>query len=296
MATRTALQAQISTYGRQRVWRGRREFLGRVSLYTVLTLGATLMLFPFIWMVLLSLQSLKQFESYPPTMIPDPCLLSNYPEALVTFPFLHYLRNTAIITFTSLAGSILSSTLVAYAFARLRWPGRDLMFVVMLATMMLPPQVTLIPVYIVWRSLGCIDTYWPLIAPAFLGQARFIFLARQYFMSIPAEIEDAARIDGSGFFQIWWRIMIPLSIPLVLAISLFSIVAHWNDFFRPLLYLNTIEKYTLQLGLMYFNQQYRVNYPLMMAASVVIVMPMVVIFLIGQRYFIGSIVLTGLKG
>lgn len=254
------------------------------------------MLFPFVWMVLLSLQTLQQFETYPPTILPTPWMFSNYPEALVAFPFLQYLRNTATITFTSLVGSILSSTLVAYAFARLRWPGRDLMFVIMLATMMLPAQVTLIPVYIVWRSLGGIDTYWPLIAPAFLGQARFIFLARQYFMSIPAEIEDAARIDGSGLFQIWWRIMLPLSVPLVLTISLFSIMAHWNDFFRPLLYLNTIEKYTLQLGLMYFNQQYRVDYPRMMAASVVVVMPVVVIFLIGQRYFIGSIVLTGLKG
>lgn len=296
MVSTNAKDVEVAFYTRQRISKSWSMILGQFLLYAVLIMGAIVMLFPFLWMVLLSLQSIEQFETYPPTIVPNPWMFSNYPEALTTFPFLRYLRNTAVITFSSLLGTILSSTLVAYAFARLRWPGRDIMFVIMLATMMLPNQVKLIPVYIIWRSLGAIDTYWPLIAPSFFGSAQFIFLARQYFMSIPVEIEDAARIDGASFFEIWWRIMIPLAIPLILTISLFSIVSNWNAFFIPLIYLNSIEKYTLQLGLMYFNQQYRVNYPMMMAASVVIVMPVVIIFLFGQRYFIGSIVLSGLKG
>ncbi|HEV8633964.1 MAG TPA: carbohydrate ABC transporter permease [Chloroflexota bacterium] len=261
----------------------------------LMLVGSAVMLFPFLWMVSISLGSQSQLFRNPPEWLPDPVLLGNYPEALTQLKFANALSNTAFITALSLVGQLLSVTMVAFAFARLRWPGRRVFFVLLLATMMIPPQVTQIPLYIVWRNLGAIDTYWPLILPNYFGEAYLIFLARQFFMTIPSEIEDAARVDGCGYRDIYFRVMLPLSVPLILTISLFAILWNWNDFYGPLIYLTSPEKFTLQLGLRTFSSQYRLNYPLFMAAATVIVTPIIVIFLFGQRYFIRSIVLTGLK-
>ena len=263
--------------------------------HSLMLIGSAAMLFPYLWMIGISLGSQQQLFRNPPEWFPNPILLSNYPEALTQLKFTTALGNTVFITALSLLGQLLSVTMVAYAFARLRWPGRKLLFVVLLATMMIPPQVTQIPLYIIWRNLGAIDTYWPLILPNYFGEAYLIFLARQFFMTIPSEIEDAARVDGCGYGDIYWRVMLPLAVPLILTISLFAILWNWNDFYGPLIYLTSPEKFTLQIGLRTFSSQYRLNYPLFMAAATTIVLPIVVIFLFGQRYFVRSIVLTGLK-
>jgi multiple sugar transport system permease protein len=268
----------------------------RVLVYALLVLGSATFLFPFIWLILLSLQTKQQFYLWPPQLIPDPWQPNNYPEALQLFDFGRYFWNTTYITVLSLIGQSIISAMVAYSFARLRWPLKNFWFVVMLATLMVPPQVTLIPLYIIWRDLKGLDTYWPLIVPAFLGTPYYIFLARQFFMTIPLELEEAARIDGASTLQIIFRIMVPLSIPLMLTLSLFSVLAHWNDFFAPLLYLNTKAKFTLQLGLLVFRGQYETDYPKMFAATATIVLPIVAFFFVGQRYFIKSVVLSGLKG
>jgi multiple sugar transport system permease protein len=279
-------------------YRRRRAIVGWLKptiTHGLMMAGSAVMLFPFLWMVSISLGTQSQLFRNPPQWLPNPILFGNYPEALTQLKFANALGNTALITFLSLIGQLFSVTMVAFAFARLRWPGRQVLFVILLATMMVPPQVTQIPLYIIWRNLGAIDTYWPLILPNYFGEAYLIFLARQFFMTIPSEIEDAARVDGCGYGDIYWRIMLPLAVPLILTISLFAILWNWNDFYGPLIYLTSPEKFTLQLGLRTFSSQYRLNYPLFMAAATTIVLPIVVIFLFGQRYFVRSIVLTGLK-
>ena len=270
--------------------------IARTLIYLFLIVGSLTFLFPFIWMILLSFQSLQQFYLWPPAIWPSPWLWNNYPQALALFDFGTFFWNTLYITLMSLVGQATVSAIVAYSFARLRWPLKDFWFIVLLATMMIPPQVTLIPLYIMWRDLKGLDTYWPLILPAFLGTPYFIFLARQFFLTIPVELEEAARIDGASTLQIIFRIIVPLSIPLMVTLSLFSVLQHWNDFFAPLLYLNTKSKFTLQLGLLTFRGQYDTDYPKMFAATATIVIPVVVFFFIGQRYFIKSVVLSGLKG
>lgn len=269
---------------------------GRALTYAVLSLGALLMLFPFAWMISLSLGTMKDLYAIPPRYIPEVASLGNYRKALFDFPFLRYIRNTLVITAANLVGQLLSSTTAAYAFSRLRWKGRELVFLMMLATMMMPPQVTLIPMYVIWRRLNAIDTYAPLIVPGYMGVAYLTFLARQYFASIPLELEDAARVDGCGYFSTFFRIMLPLSVPLMVTLGLFSFVRHWNDFFGPLIYLTTPDKYTIQLGMNAFRGQYATDIPAMMAASVMVLLPTLLIFLFGQQYFIRSVVLSGLKG
>ncbi len=272
------------------------RLIGRGFTYLFLSFGALLMLFPFAWMISLSLGSMNDLWAIPPRYIPESPSLGNYYTALFEFPFMRYIRNTLVITGASMVGQLLSSTAGAYSFARLRWKGRDLVFILVLGTMMMPPQVTLIPTYVIWRILGALDTYAPLIIPGYLGSAFLTFLARQYFFSIPLELEDAARVDGCGFFSTYFRIMLPLAVPLMITLGLFSFVGHWNDFFGPLIYLTTPDKYNIQLGLMSFRGQYVTDVPALMAASVMVLMPTLVIFLFGQQYFIRSVVLSGLKG
>ena len=269
---------------------------GRCLTHIFLWSGAAIMLFPFAWMISLSLGTMKDLSVTPPRYIPEAPGLQNYRTALFTFPFLRYVRNTLVITGANMVGQLLSCTAAAYSFARLRWKGRNLVFLLMLGTMMMPPQVTLIPTYVIWRHLGALDTYIPLIVPGYLGTAYLTFLSRQYFASIPFELEDAARVDGCGFFSTYFRIMLPLALALMVTLGLFSFVGHWNEFFAALIYLTTPDKYTVQLGMMAFRGQYITDYPAMMAASVIVLMPTLLIFLFGQQYFIRSVVLSGLKG
>ncbi len=221
----------------------------------------------------------------------------NYLLAWRALPFTTFLRNTIIITLSAVLGQLISTSLVAYAFARLRWPGRDALFIVVLATMMLPGQVTMIPVYLIFRQLHWIDTLLPLIVPAWLGgSAVYIFLLRQFFLTIPLELEEAARIDGASSFAIYWRIMLPLSKPILATIAVFAFIANWNDFMTPLIYLNSTDHMTLALGLRQFQGTYSSDWHLMMAAATAVLAPVLIIFFVAQKQFVRSIVLTGIKG
>ena len=257
---------------------------------------AILFLIPLLWMLSSSLKPTYQIFETPPRWIPNPPRWENYSEALTTLPFALYIRNTAVITVLTIIGHLLSCTLIAYAFARLRAPGRDALFVVMLATMMLPYPVTMTPLYVIFNRLGWINTILPLTAPAFFGSAFYIFLMRQFFMTIPRDFEDAARIDGANTLQIIGRIMAPMAMPALATVTIFTFQATWNDFLAPLIYLQRPELYTVTLGLQFFRSTYTTNWAYLMAASLVTTLPVIVVFFAAQRYFIEGITLTGVKG
>ena len=265
--------------------------------YTILAPLALLVMLPFVWMLSTSLKERAAIFVFPPDWIPNPVVWANYPEALTMIPFSLFLRNTCIHTFSSMIGILISSSLVAYSFARLRWPGRDLLFLIVLSTMMLPFQVTMIPQFILFRKLGWIDTFLPIIVPWYFGGGAFnIFLLRQFFMTIPTELDDAARIDGCSILGIYWRILLPLAKPALAAVAIFAFQARWNAFLGPLIYLQSRENFTLALGLRLFQEQYWVEWHLLMAASIVVMMPVILVFYFSQRYFIQGIVFTGIKG
>ncbi len=252
---------------------------------------------PFLWMISTSLkQDIKVFTQ---GWIPQPVLWHNYVDALTSAPFDVYFKNTIIITTLSVVGSVLSSSLVAYAFSRLKWPGRDFLFGIVLATMILPGVVTLIPRYILFAKMGWVNTFLPLIVPTFLGTSSFyIFLLRQFYRGIPMELSEAARIDGASELRIWWQIVQPLARPALAAVGIFSFNGAWEDYFNPLIYLSSEAKYTLQLGLTTFEGGGggAPQWHLMMAANVVVMIPVLVIFFLGQRYFIEGVTFSGMGG
>ncbi|MGH2545052.1 MAG: carbohydrate ABC transporter permease [Ardenticatenaceae bacterium] len=270
--------------------------LQRFAIYAILITGAVVVLIPLVWMLSASLKPKSEIFTFPPTWIPWPPLFSNYPRGLETMQFGMALRNTLMIAIPSVIGQTVSCSLVGYGLARFRFPGRDLLFILVLATMMLPSQVTLIPTFIIFSQLDMVDTFWPFWLPAWTATSGFnIFLFRQFFLTISPEIEDAARIDGAGAFDIFWRIYLPLSKPVVAAVALFAFIFYWNDFFGPLIYLPSIEKKTLQLMLMSFQQFYTTDWGPMMAATLVISLPPLLIFFFAQRIFIQGVVFTGIK-
>lgn len=275
----------------------RRRRLTHIATHVVLIILSAFFLLPFLWMVRSSLMPMYQIFIIPPMLLPDPIQWSNYQEALTSIPFGQYYINTFIITFSSMLGVLVSSSVSAYSFSRIQWPGRDKIFGIMLTAMMLPFAVTLIPTFIGWKNLGAVDTYWPLILPSWLGGGMYnVFLLRQFFRSIPKEYEEAAFIDGAGHVRIFLRIILPLTKPALITVALFSFLNTWNDFMGPLVYLNTEDKYTVALGLQQFVGIYSAQWHLLMAASTVAVLPVVVLFFIGQRYLIEGISLTGVKG
>ncbi len=264
--------------------------------YLLLIVGAVMFMIPFLWMLSSSFKELPQIFVYPPQWIPNPLRPQNYIEALAKMNFLVALKNTLTITVLCLIGQVGSASLVAYGFSRLRFPGRDFLFMLVLSTMMVPAQVTMIPQFILFRELGWVDTFKPLIVPAFFGGgAYFIFLLRQFFLTIPKELEDAARIDGCSTSRIYRQIMLPLAKPALITVSIFSFMHHWNDFMGPLIYLNSEHKRTLAIALQSFQGQFTSEWNLLMAASVVVLIPVLILFFTLQRYFVEGIVLTGLK-
>jgi multiple sugar transport system permease protein len=234
----------------------------------------------------------------PVEWIPKEWHPENFRSAWTVLPFPLFVVNTLIVTCFAVVGQVLSASLVAYGFARFNFPGKRLLFVLVLSTMLLPAQVTMIPVFIIWQKLGLVDTFAPLTIPAYLGGGAFtIFLLRQFYLTIPRELDEAAMIDGCSYFGIWRHIILPLSRPALITVLLFAFMANWDDFMSPLIYLHSQEKLTVSIGLRLFQDQYgQTNLPLLMAASVLHITPVVIIFLIGQRYFIKGIVMTGLKG
>ena len=276
---------------------GRRPGAWRGWLVTALVWGvALLFLVPFLWMISSSLKPNYQIFEVPPRWIPNPPRWENYSEALTILPFGRYVVNTALITILTIVGHLLSCTIIAYAFARLRAPGRDTLFIVMLATMMLPYPVTMVPLYVLFQRLGWINTIYPLVVPAFLGSPFYIFLMRQFFLTIPRDYEDAAYIDGANLLQIIFRIMLPLSAPALATVAIFSFQAAWNDFLAPLIYLQKPDLYTVTLGLQFFRSTYTTNWAYLMAVSLVTTLPVIVIFFVAQRYFVEGITLGGVKG
>lgn len=274
----------------------RRWFWDKGIYYAILSVIGVLFALPFVWLISTSLKADHQLFVMPPIWIPNPVKWSNYQDALNYIPFWLYLKNTLIITVPSTIGMLISSSLVAYGFSRVQWPGRDVVFILVLATMMLPYQVTMIPLFIVFRNLGWIGTFKPLVIPAFFGGPFYIFLLRQFYLTLPMEISDAAKIDGCSEFGIYARIILPLSKPALSTVALFSIMAYWNDFLAPLIYLEDDTKYTLALGLQQFQRQYGMEWAMLMATSVIITLPIIILFFLTQKTFVQGIALTGMKG
>ena len=272
-------------------------YVRRTIQYAVMILVSTVFMLPIYWLFTSSLKTQGQVFAIPPVWFPNPPQWGNYPEAIRRAPLLLWLRNTAFITGLAIIGNLISSSLVAFSFARLRFPGKNFLFILLLSTMMLPEVVTLIPRFILFRQLGWIDTFLPMVVPPFLGGGAYnIFLVRQFYMTIPRDFDEAARLDGASNFMIWWRIMLPLSVPVLIAITIFSFVYHWNDFLHPLIYLFSEDKKTLALGLRAFINPTDASWHITMAASMFIVAPIMVLFFIGQRFFIRGIVMSGIAG
>lgn len=275
-----------------------RQRINRWIIFVFLLLGGGIFAFPIFWMVSTSLKSLPQVGQYPPVLLPKPPVWKNYPDALTFLPFGLFLRNTVIIAIFFIAGNLLSCTFVAYGFARLRFRGRDLLFMVLLGTMMIPIVVRLIPLFLLFRSFGWINTFYPLTVPAFFGQPFFIFLIRQFYRSVPFDISDAAKIDGCSEVGVWWRIMLPLSKPVLAAVTIFAFQRVWNDFLTPLIFLTKTKMTTLSVGLYLFTGTSEAIelWHLLMAATTTFVLPAIVIFIFTQRYFIRGVVMSGMKG
>jgi multiple sugar transport system permease protein len=270
----------------------------KLTLVTLLLIaGSTLILMPLWWMISTSLKSPAEIAQYPPTFIPKEINFSNYIEAWQTAPFTRWALNTLFIAAIGTIGSVLVNSLVAYSFAKIRFKGRNTLFVIVLSTMLIPGFVTMVPQYILFSKLGWVNSYLPLIVPAFLGSAFFIFLLRQFMMGIPNELIEAAILDGAGHVQIWWHIMLPLTKPALITVAIFSFNGAWNDLLGPLLYINDENMYTLQIGLQTFKGTVQTQWHYLMAMSVTVLLPVVLLFFFFQRYFIeGSNIASGTKG
>jgi multiple sugar transport system permease protein len=253
-------------------------------------------LFPFIWMLSTALKPEAQIFKWPPEWIPEQFIWSNFPDALTFVPFGSYVMNTLTICIWSMVGTCLSSSLVAYGFSRITWPGRNFLFIIMLSTMMLPYQVTMIPLFVLFKKIGWVGTFNPLIIPSFFGGAFFIFLLRQFFLTIPHELSEASKIDGCSEFRIFWQIIVPLARPALATVALFTFMNSWNDFMGPLIYLNDETMYTVSLGLQQFIGQYGTRWGMLMAASTVATLPIIILFFFAQKTFIQGVATTGIKG
>lgn len=273
------------------------RFVGKLLIYVILTFVCFIALMPFIWMVRSSFMDLKQMYKMPIQWIPNPWVLDNFEQALNETHMLRYLGNTLYIVVMNIIGICLTSSMAAYAFSRLKWKGRDMVFGILLSAMMLPGTVTLIPVYVGWSRVGGTDTYWPLILGAYLGGGSYnIFLLRQFMRGIPSELDEAATIDGASKFRIYWNIIVPLAKSSMVVVAMFTFMGCWNDFMGPLLYLNSESKYTVSISLRSLQGQYNSRWNLIMAASAIVVAPCVAVFLIGQKHIIGGIAISGIKG
>ena len=265
--------------------------------YLALVAGAVVILAPFVWMLSTALKVPGTEFIYPPQLFTRPLRWNNFSEGWGALPFTRWFLNTSTITLLSVTGAMVSSSLVAYGFARLEFPGRTILFVILLSTMMLPFHVRLIPMFITFRYLGWIDTYLPLVVPFFLGGVPFfIFLVRQFFLTIPLEMEDAAAIDGAGVFTTFLRIILPLSRPVLGVVGVFAFIRVWNDFLEPLIYIHSMDKMTLSLGLRFFQAQDFTDWTRLMAVSIVVLVPSLVLFFVAQKYYIHGVVTTGIKG
>jgi multiple sugar transport system permease protein len=274
----------------------------KIFIYILLLAGSIIFLAPLGWMISTSLKRLEDIWSLTMQWIPQPIQWQNYAAALKTLPFLLYVQNSIFVATVAMVGSVLSSAIVGYGFARFHFPGRNVLFFILLGTMMLPGTVTFIPVYVMFAKIHWVYTFLPLLVPPFLGAAFNIFLMRQFIMTIPTELDEAARMDGANSLQIFWSVLLPLMRPAIATVAVFSFMAGWNDFFGPLLYLRD-NQYTLSLGLAFYRADQisnaslsQTNWHYMMAIATLAMIPNVVIFFLAQKQFLQGITLTGLKG
>lgn len=271
------------------IWRAVNLFL--------LILFAVIMIAPFLWLVSSSLKSQNQIFQYPPQWIPDPFQPENYVEALTYKPFHTYFLNTMIIVVANVVAVVFTSSFCAYGFSRLRFPGRNFWFGIVMATLFLPQAILIVPNFLIFSRLGWVDTFLPLTVPVFFGGGAFnIFLLRQFFQTIPEELADAARLDGCSEFAVYWRIMMPLAKPALITVAIFAFLNAWNDLIGPITYLRSPENFTIAMGLASFRSQLDISWDLQLAASTAVTIPVILLFFFAQRYFIQGIVMTGLKG
>lgn len=292
MATTQSISTKPALFKRQSVTNGIRLTLT----YLVLTLFAAVISIPLIWIISTSLKVPTQIFTWPIEWIPNPVKFSNYAEALASRPFGTWATNSIICAGLSVLGHCLSATVVGYAFSRIRWSGRNILFLVMLSGLMLPQEVTLIPQFIIFSKIGWVNTLFPLFVPTFFGGAFNIFVMRQFMLTLPKDLDDAAKIDGCNHVQTLFRIIVPQVFPALGFIAINTFRARWNDFFHPLIYLNNPKLFTLALGLRSFMSEYQVEWSYLMAASLMVMLPVIILFFIAQRYFIQGVVFTGVKG
>jgi multiple sugar transport system permease protein len=270
---------------------------GRTLVYIVLTLGAVACFLPVFWLVRSSVMTLADIFKFPPILWPARIRWQNYVDAMQASPFLLYFRNTMIVVVPNVVGSLLTASMSAYGLGRFRFPLRNFWFALVLGAIILPPAVVLIPQFLLWSKLHLVNTFFPLIVPVWFGGGAFnVFLLRQFFLTVPKDFDDAARIDGANYWRVYWQIMIPFIQPALLAVGLFQFLFCWNDFFGPLIYLSSKSTYTLAIGLRFFIGSYSTFWNNLMAASFIVIILPVIVFLIGQRYFVEGVTLTGIKG
>ena len=272
------------------------RYLNTATGYTVLSLVALIFMIPLYWMFSTALKSPEQTFAIPPRWVPNPAEWSNFPAVFDEVPFARFYANTLFLVAMNIIGQLFAVTLVAYGFARLRFPGRGFLFLLMLSTLMIPYKVTLVPRFIMFSKLGLINSYYPLILPAFTGSPFLIFLVRQYMMSIPYDLDEAAYIDGASRFGVFWHIILPLSRPALMLVIVFTFIDVWNDFLQPLIYLNDPNMFTVSLGLSFFQGARETNWNLLMAGSVLAMLPPLILFFFAQKRLIGGISIEGLKG
>ncbi len=273
-----------------------RRGAGRLLTYVVLIVFTAVLLFPVYWLASGSLKTPDAIAAYPVIWFPSPLAWGNYSTLFQSLPMGTYFFNTLFVAVCATIGTTFSSAIVGYSFARLRFPGRNALFVLALSTLMVPSFVTLIPQFVMFKSFGWLDTFAPLIVPQLFANPAYLFLTRQFFLTQPRELEDAAKIDGCGYVRTFWSIALPLIKPALIAVALFTFLYNWNDFLGPLIYLQSSDHLTLQLGLAQLQSQYSTHFELIMVGAVVSTLPVIALFFIGQRWFIQGIVVTGVKG
>jgi ABC-type glycerol-3-phosphate transport system permease component len=278
--------------------KARGQFLQRLSLwwtYAVLLILTVIMFGPFLWLISSSLKTVTQYFAVPMQWIPNPAMWSNYVEVFVQYNFLRYILNSVWLATYCMIVTTISSAFVAYGFARFRFPGRDVLFILVLATMMLPSQITSIALYTTFRTLGWIDSYLPMMVPRLFGDPFTIFLFRQFFLGLPRELDEAARIDGCGSLRIWWNVILPQSKPVLIVAAVFAFLGSWRDSWNPLIYLSSNELRTVPLGLLFFSNPYKPIDPQLMAATLVALVVPILLYVVGQRYIDRGVAIAEIK-
>jgi ABC-type glycerol-3-phosphate transport system permease component len=296
LAQAASLQAVVRERDTRLNRRGRvYQKLSMAMTYIILCAGAFVILLPFAWLISASLKTVTQYYASPIQWIPNPFVWSNYADVFSVYNFARYVANSLFLAIYAMIVNTLVSSLVGFGFARFRFPGRSVLFIIMLSTLMLPAQALTIPLYITFKNFGWIDTFLPIMVPQLFGSAFNIFLFRQFFMNLPRELDDAARVDGCGNLRVWWHVILPQSRPVFIVVAIFTFLTSWRDAWNPLIYLNSQDNRTIPLGILYFTNGFTIQYPQMMAAIIVALAAPVILYAIGQRYIDSGVAIAEVK-